>query len=316
MLIEIQRSYRWKSLPMIRSLQPVLFVACTIAAMGAPSVLAQAGVAVPSDSPVYKAFTQLKNQSGYRMTMNLQANDARIARMTANGIGFSPIEKVVKGNVRQVTMHMRFPAADLPGTIDDWEIRAVVQNGHSARLITSPSVPRYLKLDDQMFQMQMAVLEQQASSILATAAADGPISTLRTVATAGQLSDGLVSLASLRRAHDFFSWQCMDQPIGQSTAKNDPDQLTDLNPVGDQAVEGKSASGYEFYIHNGDRFQGPIRLLIAKDSGLPLRIEMSDPRMNGSMHIDYDFNPTREIEIPACLGSGREKFLDGPLASW
>jgi hypothetical protein len=58
-------------------------------------------------------------------------------------------------------------------------------------------------------------------------------------------------------------------------------------------------------VRDGDRFQGPVRLLVAKDSGLPLRIEMTDPQLQGSMHLDYSFDNIGDIEIPACMASGQ-----------
>jgi hypothetical protein len=93
----------------------------------ASSIPAHAGVTVPLDSALYTSFMRLKTQPGYRMVMNMQTSDPQMAQM-AQSI-FSPGELVVEGNTRQYTMHYKMPATDVPGTVDDWEIRSVVQNG-------------------------------------------------------------------------------------------------------------------------------------------------------------------------------------------
>ena len=65
------------------------------------------------------------------MVMSMQTSDPQMAAM-AQSI-FTPGELVVEGNTRQYTMHYKMPATDVPGTVDDWEIRAVVQNGRAAQ---------------------------------------------------------------------------------------------------------------------------------------------------------------------------------------
>ncbi len=105
----------------------------------ANSIPSHGGVPVPIDSALYTSFTRLKTQPGYHMVMTMQTSDPQMAAM-AQSI-FSPQEMLVVGNTRQYTMHYKMPATDVPGTVDDWEIRAVVQNGRAARLITSAAVP-------------------------------------------------------------------------------------------------------------------------------------------------------------------------------
>jgi len=200
-----------------------------------------------------------------------------------------------------VSMHMKMPAMDQPGTIDDWEIRAVVKDGRAARLITSPAVPRLLKKSDQMLDMQMAMLEKQAATSVAQALAKGPLgpieAAMQGASTAANLAAGM---ALKKKSHEFFSWQCIDTSQ-QQNEKTVP-QLTDLRTIGDQKVGNIDVTAYEFYVNENGKSQGPVRLLVAKDSGMPLRIEMNDPGGRGGMHMDYtDFNKTTQIEIPECL---------------
>jgi hypothetical protein len=266
------------------------------------------GVPVPEDGPLFTAFKLLEKQPAYRMTMTAEPSDPRMAQMMAKGMGMTPTESVVKGGVHQVIMHMKIPAMDQPGTIDDWEIRAVVQNGRGARLITSPSLPRIMRYSEQMLAMEMAMLDRQAVTAMAHAAAGGPIGAITAANIGAQTAVGNVMAArEFKKEKEFFSWKCMDklgggQEASQSQRKN---QLTDMRLLGDRAVEGRPATAYEFYVRDGDKFQGPMHLLVAKDSGLPLRIEMTDPQGRGGMHMDYSFDKIGDIEVPACMASAQ-----------
>jgi hypothetical protein len=63
-----------------------------------------------------------------------------------------------------------------------------------------------------------------------------------------------------------------------------------------------NAAAYEFFVNENGKPQGPVRLLVAKDSGLPVRLEVTDPLGHGSVHMNYtDFSETLQIEIPDCL---------------
>jgi hypothetical protein len=265
-----------------------------------------AGVPVSEDGPLFAAFKLLEKQPVYRMTMNMQPSDPRMAQMMAKGMGMSPSEHVVKNGVHQVVMHWKMPAMDQPGTIDDWEIRAVVQNGQGARLITSPAVPRIMKYNEQMLAMQMAMLDKQAATAIAQAAASGPLGwvSAATQAAATAASNAMAAQA-LKQEKEFFSWKCMDKVGGGQQEGERKNQLTDMRLIDDQLVEGKASTTYEFYVRDGDKFQGPVRLLVVKDSGLPLRIEMTDPQGRGSMRMDYSYDKISDIEIPACMAKGQ-----------
>jgi hypothetical protein len=264
-----------------------------------------AGAPAPPDSPVYNAFKALEQQQSYRMRMTLQSSDPRLAQGAAMGMGVGPIETVVRGGTKQVSLHMRLPASDVRGTVDDWEIRSVAQNGRAARLITSSAVPRYLKLSEQAVQMQMAILEQQARMTILQSLAAGPFGLMDAGLNAGRLAMAQVMAQRLvTKEKEFFSWQCVPPEPGQGGAAKAPAQLTDLRVVGDEAVDGMPVTAYEFFVHENDRVYGPVRLLVAKDDGLPVRIEMTDPQARGSMRMEYsDFGKPVEIEIPACLAN-------------
>jgi hypothetical protein len=109
-------------------------------------------------------------------------------------------------------------------------------------------------------------------------------------------------------AHEFFEWQCVKSKPQAPVDRSAPPPITDLKPAGDNVVEGTPVTSFEFFVHDTqkDEYHGPMRLHVAKDSGLPMRLEMSDPQMRGvTMNMDfYDVDKVAPIEIPACLADG------------
>ena len=266
----------------------------------ANSIPSHAGVPVPLDSPLYASFTRLKTQPGYRMVMTMQTSDPQMAAM-AQSI-FSPQEMLVVGNTRQYTMHYKMPATDVPGTVDDWEIRAVVQNGRAARLITSAAVPRLLKESEEKAAHDLAELDRMAATTIARAAAEGPMGAIGAGMTAAGVALAHVEAPKmLKKERDMFSWQCRDVPQGGPGAQSTT-QLTDFHPIGDQNVNGAMADGYEFYSYDNQKTQGTVHLFVAKDTGLPLRIEMVAPNGAGGIQMNYGpLTGPANIEVPACM---------------
>jgi hypothetical protein len=278
----------------------VLFASLVVAASPA---LAQAGVPVPEDSPVYKAFTLLQSQPSYHTTMNMHSNDPNMARAEAMGMGFGPPERIQQGDTSMVIMHMKLPATDVPGTVDDWEIRAVARNGRAARMFSSPAIPRLKRLQEQAYAMQMAILEKQSSMAIAHALAQGPVGAIHAGMLAGEtVAFTAMAARTLQKAETFWNWKCLDQQDTASSGSQSKAQLTDAKLVGDDTVNGKAVTAYDFYAKDSSGSHGPLRVFIAKDTSLPLRIHMDDPQGHGSIDMDYSYDQTASIEVPACLG--------------
>ena len=270
-------------------------------ARSANSIPSHTGVPVPMDSALYTSFMRLKTQPGYHMVMTMQTSDPQMAAM-AQSI-FSPQEMLVVGNTRQYTMHYKMPATDVPGTVDDWEIRAVVQNGRAARLITSAAVPRLLKESEEKAAHDLAELDRMAATTIARAAAEGPMGAIGAGMTAAGVAMTHAEVPKmLKKERDMFSWQCRDVPQGGPGAQSTT-QLTDFHPIGDQNVNGAMVDGYEFYSYDNQKTQGTVHLFVAKDTGLPLRIELVDPNGAGGVQMNYGpLTGPANIEIPACMG--------------
>jgi len=269
----------------------------------ANSIPSHGGVPVPLDSVLYTSFIRLKTQPGYHMVMNMQTSNPQMAAM-AQSI-FSPGELLVQGNTRQYTMHYKMAATDVPGTVDDWEIRAVVQNGRAARLITSAAVPRLLKEAEEKAARDLAELDRMAATSIARAAAEGPMGAIGAGMTAASVAMTHAEVPKmLKKERDMFSWQCRDVPQSDASGSQPNPNLTDLHPIGDQNVNGAMADGYEFYDHENEKTQGTVHLFVAKDTGLPLRIEMVDAGGIGGIQMNYGpLTGPANIEIPACMNA-------------
>ncbi len=90
----------------------------------------------------------------------------------------------------------------------------------------------------------------------------------------------------------------MNAPVIDKSA---PPPLTDVRAAGDITTS-TECSHITFYVHENGKFNGPLKLYVAKESQLPLRIEIADRRMPGSMRMEYyGYGEGGEIEVPACL---------------
>ncbi len=257
------------------------------------------GVPIPMDSTPMKAFQLLEQHPVYHMRMALTMSDPQMTQMLAQ-MGIAPMETTVSGGVKQVIMRMKMPASDLPGQMDDWEFRSVSKDGRAARLISSSGQERFLARTDAHLDKEMVEVEKMAARTIAQSLAQGPVGWARAAMAGAESGLAAAELSKMRKtAHDFFKWQCITPPNRQPVDRTAPPPLTDLQTVGDTT--------YEFYVHEKDQFYGPMRMHVATDTGLPLRLEMSDPQMRGaSMQMDYyDFDKGGDFEIPACLAKDK-----------
>ena len=263
-----------------------------------------AGVPVPADSPILQAFQKLAQQNVYHQRMVVSSNDARMQQMMSQ-MGFMPAEVITAGDVKQVSMHFNMP---FDGKTEDFELRSVSGNGRTASKWLSPAKDRILATQDAQITKQLAEAEASSASSIARNLAMGPMGMVSAaVQAAGAAASAAEAAAVKKQAHDFWEWQCRDG--GGQASRSDTAQatrpappMTDLRVVGDDTINNVPVTSYEFYVRDGGQFHGPMQMYVAKDSGLPVRMGMSDPRMNGSMQMDYfGFNEGGDFEVPACL---------------
>jgi hypothetical protein len=289
----------------MQTLRVALVAVCAILAAGRRAPLAQPGqsVAPADDNPVYAAYRLLEKTPAYHMRFTMSSNDPNYQKMMASGMGMGTIETTVQGATRQASMRFKIPAMDIPGKIDDWEVRAAVQNGHAARKFFSDAIPRLIAQSEQKVAMELAMLDMQASRAIAMAALTGPFGAISAGMTAGATAMAHVEAGMmLKKQREFFEWKCQDAPGGKGESRSNGSKLTDVKAAGDEIVDGIAATRYEFFVHEGDTVHGPIRILIGKESGIPLRMNFDDPGGKGSMRIDYNVQPQINIEMPPCMG--------------
>ena len=265
------------------------------------------GVPVPMDSPIMMAFQKLGQQTAYHTRISMVSSDPQMMQMMAQ-MSMAPMETIVSGDTKQVIMRMKMPAMDIPGQMDDWEFKAVSRNGRAARLISSPAAPRLLKQSDEKFAAQMAQQNQMAARSIAQSLAQGPFGAISAgVEAASTAASDAMAVSMQKQMHDFFKWKCVDAPKSeQPVNRSAPPPLTDLKLVGDNMLDGVPVTTYEFYVLDKGEFHGPIRMHVTKDTGVPARLEMSDPRMHGGMQMDYyDMNKSADIEVPPCLSDAK-----------
>jgi hypothetical protein len=265
------------------------------------------GVPISMDSPAMKAFEALEQHSVYHMRMTMFTPDPQMAQMLQM-VGFAPTETTVSNGVKQVIMRMKLASVESGGEPDDWEFRGVTKDGRTASLMTSPAVPRILAKTDARFAKDMVQVNQMAARAAAQSAMAGPLGWIGAIMiSASTAASDVMAVNMLKKAHEMFEWQCRDAPKMAAVDRNSPPPLTDLQLVGDQTMEGGAVTVYEFYVKDKDQFRGPSRLHISKDSGLPIRVEITDPAMRGaSVRLDYyDFDKGGDIEIPGCMAKGK-----------
>ena len=235
--------------------------------------------------------------------MVVTASDPRMQQMMEQ-MGFKPAETITAGDVKQVSMHFKMP---FDGQTEDFELRSVSSNGRVASKWLSPAKDRILATQDAQIDKQLAESEAQASTSIAKDLAMGPMGIASAALQGGAAAANAAEAAAARKqAHEFWEWQCKDGGAkgskNESAATRQPPPLTDLRVVGDDTIGDVAVTSYEFYVHEGGQFHGPMQMYVAKDSGLPVRLGMNDPRMQGSMQMDYfGFNDGGDLEVPACL---------------
>ena len=256
------------------------------------------GVPVPPDSPIFQAFDRLGQQPVYRQKMTLSASDPRAQQMMEQ-MGFGAAETTTAGGVKQVSLHLKMP---VDGQEEDFELRAVLGNGRMAKKWISPASGRILAKADEQIAKQLVQAEEQSAKSIARNLANGPMGLVSSAVTAGAAAANAAAAArSRKQIHDFFDWTCMDAPAKAQVERREAPPLTDLRVTGDQTINGMAVTGYEFFVRENGKFHGPLQMYVAKDTGLPARIAMTDARAGGSMQMDYGYNQPGDFEMPACL---------------
>ncbi len=112
--------------------------------------------------------------------------DPQMVQMMAQ-FGMTPFETTVAGDTKMVVMHMKLPAMDIPGQVDDWEIRGVPgmwSRGQADYLPAQPRAPRIEAASDAKFAKRMEEMNKSAAQAVQSLAS-GPWAGQDSAATAG-----------------------------------------------------------------------------------------------------------------------------------
>jgi hypothetical protein len=95
-------------------------------------------------------------------------------------------------------------------------------------------------------------------------------------------------------------WTCRNAKVEGSNKKSSS-SLKDVKATGKAMVGAEEARSYRFSVMDeNSRKEMPVTLYVSASTGLPLKIEMSQPQ--GSMVMEYyDFNAPIAIDLPACM---------------
>jgi hypothetical protein len=275
------------------------------AAPPSASAASSPGVPMAADSPVFAAFNLLQQHGSYHVLMMLTASGDQMQKAAASGFQIKGIEQSVNGDVHKSTMRYSMLSTDplAGGKPDDWEMTGVVQGNKAAHLMYSPTAtPRILKEADAKAAQQLAMMDAMFAQSAVKNAMSGPIGwAVNGVDAASDAASHIAVARMLKSTHDLMSWQCqsVDSSLAQAAQNRPP--LTDLKMLGDDNLNGIAVTKYEFYVHEQGKVEGPIRMSVAKSTGLPARLEMTDPHGQGSMTMDYDVTTPVNIEIPDCM---------------
>jgi hypothetical protein len=160
-------------------------------------------------------------------------------------------------------------------------------------------------IDDSMRQQMREYLKNMSSSLIRSALG-GPTSALTGVLTQALMNPALQqklvekTLAKEEREASLNQWTCRDaKPEKADTAS--PPHLLNAKATGKAKVGSEAANSYEFSIQDEEsRMEMPVTLYVSASSGLPLKLEMSQPEATMVMEY-YDFDAPIQIEVPGCM---------------
>lgn len=103
---------------------------------------------------------------------------------------------------------------------------------------------------------------------------------------------------------NFGDWQCekldlSDQEAGGEEAAGAEGWLRSAVRLGEVEIDGVSTSGYRLQVeHEGEPAE--ITVYTMGPGGLPRRLEMVTPELDGKVTIDYAYDDIPEVEFPDC----------------
>jgi hypothetical protein len=309
---------------MPRRLQTLLWILCAI--LTTAEVFAQS----PSDE-IMAAFTKLSQVKSYRIRTTVTpskqyAQQMEMAKQMGFDMATKPMEQeVVNPDTRRITMVIPMMSmGGMPNLSNMGDMKNMPKNmppmggvmpkvtqvkmygvTTAAGMATYMDCPDCEKsMDEAMRQQLEEQRKQMAKNLLRTvlsgpdglvSAAVGTASETAFEAAAPKMMEHGKQQASLNR------WECQGGAEKPSAAATTRPNFLHVKAGGTARVGAEETKTYQFSVMDeSSHKEMPMTLYVSASSGLPLKIEMSQPEASMSMEY-YDVDTAIDIPVPDCL---------------
>jgi hypothetical protein len=284
-----------------------------------------------ANDEIMASFSKLEGLNSYRIKTTMIpssqfAQQMEIAKQMGMDMVMKPmVQEVVNPNLRKITMEVPvLSTAGMPSMADKQNMKNMPKNmppmggmqmkayrmnmygvSNGSGIATYLDCPECQQaIDDAMRQQMREYLKNLTMSLLRSIAG-GPQAVLASaitsaIAPALQESVGRMMIEKEEKEMSLNQWTCRDAKVEKSD-KTSPPNLMNAKATGSALVGAEKAKSYRFsVVDEQSKREMPVTLYVSASSGLPLKIEMSQPQ--GSMSMEYyDINAPIAINLPDCM---------------
>jgi hypothetical protein len=279
---------------------------------------------------IMASFSKLDRLKSYRirttMTPGRQfADQMKMAGQMGMDMMTKPmVQEVVNPNLRKITMDVPVMSmSGMPSMEDMQEMKNMPQGmppggmpiktyrmkmygiSDGSRMATYLDCTACQKAIDEAMKQQMRQFLKDLTMSLLRSIAGGPQSAIApaitsVIAPVLQESVGRMMIEKEEKAASLNQWTCRDAKVEKS-GEASPRKLMNAEAAGTATVGAEKAKTYRFSVMDEESGREvPMTLYVSASSGLPLKIEMSQPEGSVSMEY-YDIDAPITIEVPACM---------------
>jgi outer membrane lipoprotein-sorting protein len=282
-------------------------------------------------SEIMASFSKLDALKGYRIRTAVTpsgqfAQQMEMAKQMGLDMVMKPmIQEVVNPNLRKITMDvpvMSMPSLPSMANMQDMKnmpknvppIGSMQMKSYRMKMYgvsNGTAMATYLdcpecqqSIDDAMRQQMRQYMKELTMSLLRSLEG-GPTSLLGHAITSAivPVMEQAIAKKMIEKEEGEASlnrWTCRDVKKDPS-APTSPPNLLNAKATGRTMVGADEAKTYSFSIlDEQSQKEMPMTLYVSAASGLPLRIEMTQPE--GSMSVEYyDFDAPITIDVPECM---------------
>jgi outer membrane lipoprotein-sorting protein len=284
-----------------------------------------------ANDEIMAAFSKLDGIKSYRIKTSLTpsgqyAQQMEMVKQMGMDMVMKPmVQEVVNPNLRKITMDVPvLSTGGMPSMSNMEDMKNMPQSmpptggmqmkayrmkmygvSNGSGMATYLDCPECQKaIDDSMRQQMREYLKSLTMSLLRSIAG-GPQSAIAPaitslIAPALQESVGRMMIEQEEKAASLNQWTCRNVKV-EKADKTSPPNLMNAKATGNATIDGEKAKTYIFsVVDEQSKKEMPMTLYVSASSGLPLKIEMSQPQ--GSMSMEYyDINAPIKIDVPECM---------------